>query len=150
MIRACPSPRFFKRYDSIGVNGWGSANDVIPKELVERGGFLSGRTSENGWKARRVCSVKLKDYYSISLLFVKELLVSGLFAEGWQRCRFELRPAQRKKRSLACVRLCCRIRFPKSIETDLILDTCQRPHWRWPPDALRPSQDSTEISSNIR
>jgi len=50
---------------------------VIPKELVERGSFLSGRTAEKGWMARRVCGVNFKEYYSISVLFVKKLLVSG-------------------------------------------------------------------------
>jgi hypothetical protein len=63
-----------KRYDSMEVRGWWSANDMVRQELAKYGSCANRQTSDEGGKARRVWGVKLKRHYTISIQFVNSYL----------------------------------------------------------------------------
>jgi len=77
----------------MGVKGRGSANDVISKELVNRGSFLSRQTSEERWKERRVCSVKNFVPGFIVAILILPIGCLAYFALGFSQTRADAKPS---------------------------------------------------------
>jgi len=64
---------FLKRYDSTGLRGWGSANNVIGKELVKLADWGTGRHGEDWvWNiAAEMVADYQNSYYYINIVPVK-------------------------------------------------------------------------------